>query len=581
MKWFPGHEAVKEDLRWPQGEVPDRNPSPAEVLLLSFFLILTLAWRIYLASTARYNPDEFLFAGHCARLFHGLIPGRDFPLNHSPLFFYFLSRFFRAIDNQVGLLDHLRMIQFGETIAFLVLLFFFVRRVFGGRCAIYAVLLVHSFDFFTERTIQFRPDLWGYFLFILGIFLWSAEERPWRLTIRTMVASVFVALSVAFFMNMLFYLLGLFLWIIVESLKRKRLRAAVPLLVFQTAAVAVIGLIAALLVYGFNFLMSITDFAHLLFGKKYFLPSAEGTTKIVKDLVLGNILPIGLAILVFVEIHLHILKIRSANRHLILIVLLGDCGILFLASMRYLLEPRLFEQHFFLWAIPAAILLAYRLSILSPDKTGWSLKPSFLILAIIFLWSFHGAVALYKEEISNRITERKELDDFRTSWAHTKPDAKSIGEWLSFKPKEYFTPFRYTSRDLQRRRISFLLEHTREGDLVLTEYYSPPYRDIPVKVPQGMILLTYYKFDSESRKGLEGQFIDLLHRWDPYTTMQERNLEERMLAMIERSSPRLIFLDGPFADLFRSSERFSQFVSSKYLLTVVVKDGMIYALRKS
>jgi len=259
-----------------------------------------------------------------------------------------------------------------------------------------------------------------------------------------------------------------------------------------------------------------------------------------------------------------------------LLVLLTDSALFFL-----ILRNHNFEQHYVPVVLFGSVLAA--LMIVEWERAigqgRASEKPGYvgLLLAVLLMFSTAATTVHSQRKILKR-NERihQELFHALHAFRHGKdtdePDA--FRDWLKER-SAYFDPFMYRPKEQRDAQFRFLLERSKPGDILLSDWLNPPYRNLPAGYNHGYMMSLFY---ASRRLHTDARLRGLVRRYDPYYAQSDPTEADHMIRLLEAVPVRLILLDGSLAKLFSDSDRFFQWVSDRYQFVLEQKSGSVFAL---
>lgn len=135
------------------------------------------AWRLWYARTRYLDIDELEHLHAAWSVSRGLVPYRDFFEHHTPALYFAAAPFFAFFSVATRVRDAFLFIfaargaMWALAGAALVLTFAIGRRWRDGRTAAVAVLALSSAMFFSNKTVEVRPDVPALALWLLALWL--------------------------------------------------------------------------------------------------------------------------------------------------------------------------------------------------------------------------------------------------------------------------------------------------------------------------------------------------------------------------------------------------------------------------
>jgi len=393
------------------------------------------------------------------------------------------------------------------------------------------------------------------------------------------MAAAGLALAFSLHVTMVFFALAVFVWFFfLASGEGSRLRALGRLLIPGTMFLFTYALIA-FAVFGVH-----APEALLLHLQTYFLEQlyigsfSPETWRIFLAVLVGSPLPWILVAISIGTFHVKWVAKRMINKHTLLLILLTDAALLFL-----LLRDRNFEQHYIPVVLFGSVLAALMI-------VEWERKLEMrmgcatsgvvgLVLAILLLLSTSAmAMRTHRRIIELDKQMNQELVSSFRVWGQQKnPEGpEAVRRWLKERPA-YFDPYMYRPKKQIEAQIRFLLEESKPGQILLTDWLNPPYRHLPAGYNHGYMLSLFY---ASQRLRTDPDLLRLVRRYDPYYTPGDHSTAEHMIRLMEAVPPRLILLDGSLARLFFNSDLFSHWVSERYRFVLERQSGSVFAVAK-
>lgn len=211
-------------------------------------LFLGLAFRWGLRRSQPLDFDEFqhLHVAWCWT--QHLVPYRDFWDNHPPLLHLILAALLPVRGETVETIFAARLAMFVTALGVLGVTFGLARTVFDSATGLATAALLACVQVFIDKTVEVRPDA-GLILFAM-LTVWLLL-RALRAELLRMAYAHCAAAGVAFGLATLFstksMMLGVALLVALVGLAIRRRRSVRRRVVFIGAALAVLGLLAALL----------------------------------------------------------------------------------------------------------------------------------------------------------------------------------------------------------------------------------------------------------------------------------------------------------------------------------------------
>jgi len=145
--------------------------------LISLMILVYIYLRINIIETRYYDHDEFQHLNATWNLFNGKIPYRDYFEHHFPWLYFlssFLFHFYEDIETSVEqTLSLFKLSRYFMQI-FFVMSSFLMMKIFllikGRLFAALGLLLFFTNNIFLSKTIEFRPDVPGFFFALLSLY---------------------------------------------------------------------------------------------------------------------------------------------------------------------------------------------------------------------------------------------------------------------------------------------------------------------------------------------------------------------------------------------------------------------------
>lgn len=543
---------------------------PVVVLVGTFF------WRMYLLNYLHYNPDEFFYLGAGYRVANGLMPIIDFPISHAPFFFVAISPIVDLVGPRADFLDVFRLFQVGATVLFLLTLFFLVRKFYDTTVALFSLMILQSFEFFTIRTVQFRPDMIGYVIFFIGLFLFLSRDRIWLIDRKAIAGAAIFGFGFSCFINLIVPFSGLLLWVLLEGRRNQRTRSALKTILVVTGVFLAAYLLTVLFVFGKQIFRAYWEYAVGFAGMKTSVSFDQSNWTIAERVISRN--PFSWAFLLFAILVFHWRWFSGREQNAInrFFAVFTDFGFLFMLLIFFV-----FEQHYFFVLIGGSVLAASLLGAWLQQNKLWVRVFGLCVLLLFPVFSVRAinestdSLALENAEENYRCNQMK-MGALRLGGVSSQP----YRNWLQGKPDSFFAPFHYKTKEQQIRQIDFILRHSSEQDTVLSDYFNPPYRELPTKVMQGWIINRIYRINSEFMENNLWWTRKVYNRYDPYYSLARTTQAEHMLNLLQRAEPRLVLLDGSYLNLFTRSDEIHQFVSDNYRIQQDADGCVMYAVHR-
>ena len=557
--------------------------SRIEAILLTLFILATIAWRVSLLHHEPVNPDEIFLVAGAYRVNQGVLPFVHFIEVHAPFIYKAYGPLVAAIGERPDFPDLFRWLHWVLGIVFNALLFVLVKRAFDGKVALWSLSILNAFVYYTMRTVHGRPDFPAFILLFGALFLlMGREDRP-RTPARLLLGGVGFGLATSFHLAMAFPTAALFAWLFLEGRKEGSPSHGVKAaFLFGSASIAVY-LGSYVFVYGGRALEALTlhgrmfTFNRINLAANDHIHSLQNLKRIVTESPLAWLL-VGLA---FVLYNLRWLKGDLKRSRTRLFVLLTDLGIPYV-----LIQAKKVESYYFLLTIFGSVLAALMIKELTSGALRggrWMTRGGVgLATASIFVAVSVASAVQFDGEL-NKMEQRdaEELGALKASFRmdgglEGAQDPGRVRLWLE-KRTSSFRAFDRRPRRQRIAQIRFMLSHSNEGDAVLTDWLNPPFRRLPANIHHGQ-MFSIFSRSGEIRE--DSEIRRLLSRYDPYYTLEDRSEEEHMIRLLEATRPALILLDGSLAMLFCDSARFAEWIAQRYRFELEPESGTFFALRR-
>jgi len=151
-----------------------------EELLAVALLVITFALRIVFIYRYRVDSDEPQHLHVVWAWVHGLLPYRDVFDNHSPLYSFLWSPFFRWIGERADIIAWMRLTEIPCYCLSLWAVYRIGATIFDRRAALWGTLLAGLFPMYFCCSLEFRPDgLWAAcWLLALAVFVEGRLSLP-------------------------------------------------------------------------------------------------------------------------------------------------------------------------------------------------------------------------------------------------------------------------------------------------------------------------------------------------------------------------------------------------------------------
>jgi len=533
-------------------------------------------WKIALTRTEAINPDEVFMVGGVSRVESGLLPYLDYIEVHAPFIYRVYAPILHRIGETSTYVDVFRALHGVLSLVLLVTLFLLVRRLYGARTALWALCILSAFVFFAQRSVHARPDTPALVLLLLALLVLARPGAPSSPGKRSVLAGCILALAFSFHITLLFSVAAVFLWLFLEKPRREGILAR-NFWAATTAFLLSYGLILFLL-FGTQ-----TASALLCHARSFQLDGLyqdvydPDTLRIFFSILRQSPLPwllVAGAVLLF---NFRWMAGRLTNSYTRLFVLLADGGVVFL-----LIRENNFEQHYFTLVVFGAVLGALMLR--EGERRVWGrygerkagmlgLLAAALLTVTALAAGFSTYRALQEEE---KTEERRAEKAMHALSLHGDSflDAEAVRAWLRERPF-LFDPFGYRTKAQREAQIRFLLKHSDGGEVVFTDWLTPPHRPLPARYHHGFMISLFYR--SNRLRG-DPATIRFVRRYDPGYQAADGTEAGHMIRLFETAPPKLILLEGSIGRLFTASDRFFRWVDGRYVFLLDRGSGSVFAV---
>ena len=551
----------------------NREKWDSEATILALFLLFTAAVRIALIRTATINPDELFLTGGGWRVSQGVLPFLGYMDVHPPLLAVLSALPFALFRLGASFIDLFRVTSFLLTSAFMVFLYLATARNCSRKTALLALAILNSFVFVLERTTHARESVPAFFALFAAIWLITTSNSYAKIDLRFVLAAALTGIACQFHLVLAIAVAALCVWILLESRPSRRISGAIVLsVVFGAIAVAAFFL-PYLLIYRGEIGSALTAQLHTFqFNRLYQQNEVMDFAYLLSRLFLQNPIHWAAVFLTLAVFNVRLIRRRIAEPFLRLCVLMADAGLAAVILAQQPFEHRTFLLVFFT-SVLAAVLISdlFAFSPRAGSKTGRLIITSAVVLIGV------AGIVLYLVQV--RSDDRK----FAAQSTGSIPPGQSLlhkatGDeaiaWLDNRTGSYDS-FTYRPYDQRRCVINFFFHESDPGETVLSDWQNPPLRALPAAYHHGNILYhVYTTHEIETQPAA----ISLLSRYDSAYSVEDHTPEDRMVRLLNKTEPRIIYVEGNIASLFRQSTKLRNWVANHYQLVIHSGCGAAFAI---
>ena len=557
------------------GRTPPRLRRTAliiEITPLLGLVALTWVWRWQQVKLAVVDPDEVFLLGGVDRMARGLLPYVDHAEAHMPLFSRLLVPLWTAWREHADFLVAFRLLEWLAVGVSQILLGVVAWRFGRWRACAWSLGLLNAFTFYLERTVHVRFEPFAAVLTLAAFAAFSTRKRP-GFGIREGVAAVLLGLAAASHVSGPFFVAAFVVSLIVLDGGSNGVRAMRSAFLFGTVAVASWLGVFAIVLGGRLWDGLVALRAGFAFDAIYQAALRSDLTHFLPGILRESPVAAALCIALLVAAHEAVVRQRLRDPAPVLALLLADLslGIVLARAPDY---PQRYLSVAMFGALAAGFEVARRM-IVSRDGAFRRVAPAVAMLCALALTG-QTLVPLTAEDpappafargpndvpVPHLSAEYRVNPDDLLLWWDTggaAPDA-----------------FRSRSRAEYRAVVRFLREHSDPSEHVFTDWMNPPLRELPARHHHGAMI------DIFERSGVLAESPGTqaaYRRYNPDYRSFARP-EETFAAMFDRTTTKIIALDGSMGRAFRADANFRAWVVERYDLILEPRSEIVFAVRR-